>query len=123
VLAEIGPPDIILDDGSHVAKHQEISFRTLFPMLKEGGLYVMEDLHTAYWRDWGGGYRRRGTAIELIKDMIDDLHGWYHEEPTRTPAQSEIGAIHVYDSVVVIEKQHKRRPAHIQVPGVGATLP
>jgi hypothetical protein len=121
VVAEIGPPDIILDDGSHIARHQRTSFDTLFPLLKDGGLYVIEDLHTAYWGNWGGGYRRKGTAIERVKDMIDDLHAWYHDKPTTTPAKTEIEAIHIYDSMVFIEKKRKARPAHIVVPGSADT--
>lgn len=60
VVAEMGGVDIVLDDGSHVASHQRVSFETLFPLLAEDGLYVAEDLHTSYWRDYEGGYRRKG---------------------------------------------------------------
>jgi hypothetical protein len=115
VIDEMGAPDIILDDGSHVAGHQRRTFHTLFPLLKEGGLYVIEDLHTAYWSDYDGGYRRPGTAIELVKRMIDDLHGWYHAKPRSTPARDEIGAIHVYDSLVVIEKRRRPPPRLVAV--------
>jgi hypothetical protein len=38
------PPSIIIDDGSHMADHIIYSFRHLFPMLRAGGLYVVEDL-------------------------------------------------------------------------------
>ncbi len=117
VIDEMGAPDLILDDGSHVAAHQEASFRTLFPLLKDGGLYVIEDLHTSYWGDFGGGYRVAGTGLERVKDMIDDMHAWYHSRPTSTPAKQEIAGIYVYDSIVVIEKKRKARPAFIQVPG------
>lgn len=122
VVAEFGTPDIILDDGSHVAKHQEVSFQTLFPLLAEGGLYIIEDLHTSYWPKWDGGYRRSGSAIELVKDMVDDLHGWYHDHPTTTPAQHEIGAIHIYDSMVFIEKKRRARPSYIRIPATGSDV-
>jgi hypothetical protein len=115
VIAEMGQPDIILDDGSHVAEHQRISFEALFPQLRDGGLYVIEDLHTAYWPEFDGGYRRPGTAIELVKQMIDDMHGWYHDRPTRTEAQHSVSAVHVHDSLVVLEKQRRARPHHIVV--------
>jgi hypothetical protein len=115
VVEEMGAPDIVLDDGSHVASHQRISFETLFPRLSEGGLYVIEDLQTAYWADYDGGHRRRGTAIELVKHMIDDMHAWYHARPTVTPAKDEIGAIHVHDGIVVIEKRRGAPPRHLAV--------
>ena len=117
IVAEMGAPDIILDDGSHVSKHQDVSFRTLFPLLKDGGLYVIEDLHTAYWTKWDGGYKRRGTGIELVKTLIDDMHAWYHDRPELMAPKDEILGIHMYDSLVFIEKGKKPQPAHIQIPG------
>ena len=115
VISEMGSPDIILDDGSHVGRHQRTSFEILFPRLGPGGLYVLEDLHTSYWPPFEGGYQRKGTAIEHIKQMIDDMHAWYHHQPLKTPAKTDIGAIHLYDSIVVIEKRHREQPAHLQV--------
>jgi len=47
--------DIIIDDGSHDPAHQMISFEHLFPFLKEGGLYVFEDIETSYWNGEGAG--------------------------------------------------------------------
>jgi hypothetical protein len=43
-----GPFDIIIDDGSHQVEHQLISFAALFPYLKAGGIYVLEDLQTSH---------------------------------------------------------------------------
>lgn len=42
------PPDIIIDDGGHMMHQQQISLGVLFPFLKNGGIYVIEDLHTSY---------------------------------------------------------------------------
>jgi cephalosporin hydroxylase len=117
VLAEMGPPDIVIDDGSHIGVHQWASFRTLFPALKSGGLYVIEDLHTAYWPGfYEGGYKRSGTAIDLVKQIIDDMHGWYHTKPRKTEAKDEITGVHLYDSLVFLEKGAKRPPGHLAVP-------
>jgi hypothetical protein len=116
VILEMGTPDIVLDDGSHIGQHQRKSFEVLFPLLKPGGLYMIEDLHTSYWPElFEGGYKRKGTAIEHIKQMIDDMHAWYHNSPTVTSAKTDVGAIHIYDSIVVIEKTHRLQPGHIRV--------
>jgi hypothetical protein len=42
------PLDIIIDDGSHASHHQQIALGFLFPHLRSGGLYIIEDLH---WQD------------------------------------------------------------------------
>jgi hypothetical protein len=115
VVAEMGAPDIVLDDGSHVARHQRIAFETLFPALNEGGLYVIEDLQTAYWADYDGGYGRRGAGIDLVGRLINDLHAWYHGRATTTPAKDQVGAIHVHDGIVVIEKRRRSPPRQVRV--------
>lgn len=37
--------DYIIDDGSHRADHQQLTFSVLFPRLKSKGLYFIEDLY------------------------------------------------------------------------------
>ncbi len=37
--------DVIIDDGSHASHHQQITLGALWPMLKVGGVYIIEDLH------------------------------------------------------------------------------
>lgn len=37
--------DIIIDDGWHATKHQQISFKILWENVKPGGYYIIEDLH------------------------------------------------------------------------------
>ena len=46
-----GDFDIIIDDASHVSSLTIASFKILWPMLKPGGYYCIEDLHTNY-HDW-----------------------------------------------------------------------
>ena len=40
-----GDYDIIIDDGLHKHSHHIVSFTSLIPYLKKGGIYVIEDLH------------------------------------------------------------------------------
>lgn len=117
VVAEMGGVDVILDDGSHIGKHQWKSFEVLFPLLNEGGLYIVEDTHTSYWWRYGGGFGRRRTANNLAKTIIDDMHGWYHRRAQLTSAKTEIGALHIHDSIFVIEKQRRDRPSHVLIGG------
>jgi len=43
------------------------------------------------------------------------MHAWYHNKATTTRAKEQIGAIHVYDSIVVIEKRRIKWPAYIKL--------
>jgi hypothetical protein len=44
-VAAHGPFDVIIDDASHASTHQQLGLACLFPALKPGGLYFIEDLH------------------------------------------------------------------------------
>jgi len=70
---EEGPFDIIIDDGSHVNEHQILTFEYLFPKLKPGGVYIMEDIHTSYWESHGGGYGT-DSFVEYSKKLSDMIN-------------------------------------------------
>ncbi len=40
--------DLIMDDGGHTMEQQQVSFGFLFPHVRPGGIYVIEDLHTSF---------------------------------------------------------------------------
>lgn len=54
IVKNEGKFDIIIDDGSHLTAHQIFTFKELFPSLVDGGVYVIEDIGTSYWPDYGG---------------------------------------------------------------------
>ncbi len=72
--------DIILDDGGHTMDQQIISFKMLFPHVKSGGVYIIEDLHTSYWKNWGGGGSQDNpqagpqTTINFLLELVHDLN-------------------------------------------------
>jgi SAM-dependent methyltransferase len=105
VLDKIGTPDIVLDDGSHVMNHILASFEFLYHRLLKNGIYMVEDLHCAYFEEFEGGLRKPSTFIEVSKNLIDELNADHSRgalpptEFTRTTA-----SMHFYDSVVVFER-------------------
>ena len=111
--SDIGPVDIVIDDGGHTMNQQIVSFEELWPTVKDGGLYLAEDLHTSYWSEYGGGYRQPGTFIEYVKALIDQEHAWHARPGDGLEIDAytrSIRSIHVYDSVIVIEKANVARP-------------
>ena len=69
--------DILIDDGGHTMDQQVNTYEELFPYVDENGVYLCEDLHTSYWPEWGGGYKKRRTFIEYSKDFIDSINAWH----------------------------------------------
>ena len=107
-----GPFDIVIDDGGHRMRQQIVSVETLFPRLNEGGVYLVEDCHTSYWSEYVDADDGGSTFIGWLKDRIDDLNA-YHFSPElhlTAPWQTELGGIHVYDSVVVLDRERHSPP-------------
>lgn len=110
VLAQTGPLDVVIDDGSHRMHDIRCSLAALLPHLRDGGVYLIEDLHTAYWHEFGGGLRDRGNFFSDVMDMIDDLHMPYHAGAQRSAVSDHVVGIHAYDSVVVLDKGERWPP-------------
>ena len=125
VLGEFGSPDIVIDDGSHQQEDVLASFGILYPCLATRGVYLVEDLHAAYWQEFGGREGRNGAAytfIEKVKDLIDALH-LHHQRGDFVPSvhrpleSAEFAAstdsIHVYDSMVILERSPRSPPRKV----------
>jgi len=118
VLAEFGSPDIVIDDGSHIQADIAATFDFLFPHVAKNGVYLVEDLHAAYWPNEGGGLRHPNSFIERVKGFVDQMHAeytWAHYPGDGLP-RSTLGdrmrAIHFHDSVVVMEVGEYRPKRH-----------
>jgi hypothetical protein len=117
VVGEMGGVDLVLDDGSHRMAHIDASLRALFPKLSTPGTYMIEDLHTAYYPRFGGGLSEPGNFFNTVRDMIDDMHSWYHGKKRLKLRElaGEFSGIHVHDSIVVFDKAARLRPTHSRV--------
>ena len=108
VLEEMGGVDVIVDDGSHRSDDVLTTLRLLYPTLACPGLYIIEDLHTSYWEDWGGGFKSRHSSVEQLKSLVDVLHTPYTsarvDEFELGLTHGSIRGLHFYDSMVVMEK-------------------
>lgn len=48
VLRSLGEFDVVVDDGSHLNRHILASFKALWPKVRPGGMYAIEDLDCSY---------------------------------------------------------------------------
>ena len=124
VVAEFGPFDLIIDDGSHYSAHMIKSFNSLYAAgLKDDGIYFVEDLHANYWPDWRDS---ANSFLDFSKDLMELMHAHYWETPLSTwksDAESDVGIvvevpeittlikeIRFFDSMVAIYKMRRLHP-------------
>ena len=62
-----GAFDVIIDDGGHSNNHINVSLQLLWPALKPGGLYFIEDMHVG---------RQRADRPPGYPVMPDVVHAW-----------------------------------------------
>nr|WP_314897219.1 class I SAM-dependent methyltransferase [uncultured Flavobacterium sp.] len=107
VKTQVPKFDILIDDGGHTMQQQIVSFEELYDHIKDDGLYLCEDLHTSYWKDYGGGYKNPNSFIEYSKNFIDLINAWHSRDKQLTVNNftKNAYALHYYDSVLVIEKK------------------
>lgn len=115
VAEQHGPFDIIIDDGGHEMQQQIVTADTLFPLLADGGVFLVEDCHTSYWESYQGGRGRAGTFMEWAKQRLDDVNGFHQPGPVDPVWTGQLDGVHVYDSVVVLDKKTRFAPFAEQV--------
>ena len=109
--------DIIIDDASHLSSKTIESWKTWWPYLKPGGLYVVEDTHGAY-HDWYYGPDEANphpdkltstgqlTMLQWLRRMTDEVN--LRPGADLFPAENGAGYplewIHFYYNIVFAKK-------------------
>ena len=108
IAADADDLQVIIDDGSHRSRHIRTTFRVLFPLLADGGIYAIEDTQTSYWPEMGGSEDRHDpqTTMALVKDLLDGLNYEEYVDEEYDPSYSDLNvtAVHAYHNLVIIEK-------------------
>jgi demethylmacrocin O-methyltransferase len=112
IVADAGGLQVVIDDGSHRPEHIRETFKVLFPLLHDGGVYAIEDTQTSYWPEWGGSEDRHDptTTMALVKDLLDGLNFEEYVDESYEPTYTDlhVKSVHCYHNLVVIEKGDNR---------------
>ena len=124
VKSQIPKLDILIDDGGHTMRQQIVTFEELYGHVKDEGIYLIEDLHTSYWQNFGGGYKNPKSFIEYSKNFIDSINAWqsYNDDLPVNEFTKSTYALHYYDSVLVIEKKRIQSPEVIMTGNIIISL-
>ncbi len=104
MVKNIGECDIIIDDGSHIPQHQITTFEYLFEnMLKNGGVYIIEDIECTYWNPKKSLY---GYEIgdENIISYFESLPHKINSEFSNNKNDKLISSITFYKNCIILTK-------------------
>jgi hypothetical protein len=109
IVKEIGGIDIVVDDGSHINAHVIKTFETLFPLLKNPGIYAIEDTQTSYWPSYGGSSHDVDDPTTIMGYFTRLVHSLNHEEILREDYspnvfERHVVAMHFYHNLILVCK-------------------
>ncbi len=118
VIKEIGELDIVIDDGSHINEHVIKTFEFLFPKLKDGGVYIIEDTQTSYWKDFGGdseNLKNPTTLMNYFKSLTDSINFKEFEKENYSPTyfDENIVSMYFYHNLLIITKGDNKEESNI----------
>jgi hypothetical protein len=88
--------DIVIDDGSHKSSDVIKCFVRYFDMIRDGGIYIIEDLHASYWNDWEGGLYSPYSSIAFFKRLVDIIN-YEHWGISKTKTEPLLGILKKYN--------------------------
>ena len=122
IKAKIPRIDIIIDDGSHRAKDQKITFEEMYYHLKTPGVYLVEDIELNYWKN--KDLNSPDNFMTHMKNKIDELNirktmpakiaQSYPFKDTEVRFTNCTNNISFYDNVVVLEKKQMSKAKEIR---------
>ena len=103
---EVGPVDIVLDDGGHQYKQQIITAHETIKNINDGGVLVTEDTHTSYLQNFG--YPSKYSFINFAKNKIDKINYRFPIFKDKDNIEKKIFSISFYESIVAFNINTKK---------------
>jgi len=109
IMSKLKKIDVIIDDGSHINNDVINTFKLLFPYVRKGGFYAIEDVHTSYRDGYGGDSKNlnnNNTTMNYFKKYSDLVNKDFIENSIieNKFLGQDIKSIHFYRSLIIIEK-------------------
>lgn len=71
-----GQLDLVVDDASHFYEQTRTSFKTLFPLIRPGGMYIIEDWSWSFqdaFQDPANPWHHVDSLANLMIDLMEDM--------------------------------------------------
>ena len=115
LVADHGPFDIVVDDGSHRPEHVAASFDLLFPRMTERGIYAIEDVQTAFWPRFGGSPADGAATMALAQAVLRGINQAeiQVEDPAwaPSPAAAAVRAMRAFHNLLVFYRGGADEPS------------
>ena len=106
-VQDIGPVDLVLDDGGHRFDQQIITIESMLDHINDGGMLVVEDTHTSYLEGFGDNHK---SLMKYVKNYIDKINYRYSrltryatEHHVADKVDHKVFSIEIFESILAFK--------------------
>jgi len=95
----VGPIDILLDDGGHTYIQQIITAEKSLDHINDGGILIVEDMHTSYMDGFG---QKEFSFLNYAKVWIDKINSRYGRF-TKEQQDKRVWSVEFFESIIAFK--------------------
>lgn len=96
---KIGKVDVLIDDGGHTNKQQIVTTHNAIQNINDGGILIIEDIHTNYFLEFGNPYRY--SFLNFAYRIIDSINSRsYSLRQINSKYSSKVYSVSFFESIV-----------------------
>ncbi len=119
--SKVGPIDILLDDGGHTNRQQVITTAESIPYINDGGILVVEDVHSSYMPSFGNPSKY--SFINFSKKIIDSINSRYYSLEEKMPLYKyAVFSVEFFESFVIFNIDRSQCIESIMVKNNGESM-
>ena len=102
LFQKIGKVDVVIDDGGHTNRQQITTSHYAIQNINDGGLLIVEDVHTSYFREFGNPSRY--SFVNFAHRIVDGVNSRsYALRRTRERYSSRVYSVTFFESIVALQ--------------------
>jgi 23S rRNA U2552 (ribose-2'-O)-methylase RlmE/FtsJ len=97
---KVGPVDVLLDDGGHNNCQQIVTAHHAIRKLTDGGVLLVEDVHTSYLKEYGNPSKYSFT--NFAKHVVDSVNSRFEDiSRAENGYWQRVASVEFFESIVV----------------------
>lgn len=102
LFKKIGKVDVVIDDGGHTNRQQIVTSHHAIQNINDGGLLIVEDVHTNYFREFGNPSRY--SFVNFAHRIVDGVNSRaYSLRRTHAQYSSRVYSVSFFESMVTFQ--------------------
>lgn len=98
---KVGSVDVFIDDGGHTNLQQIATVHCAVEHIRDGGLLIVEDVHTSYFREFGNPWSR--SFVNFASRIVDGVNSRaFALKTNRERYASRVHRVSFFESIVAL---------------------